>query len=184
MCVLNIMAEACIVVCVIVYAFVVGLVSNIYVLASLLGLSLLLKTFPPLKLNLFNLVMILTLALTWPSTREGLIAGMIIALRVNVIYVAFARFVFPLGVSGIYKALVTLRVPEKLRVLMILTLRGIYILRERFDASLISLKLRSPKVELKTFAYVTGGVLLQGSQRSERMLKGINLRRGFRGFIQ
>ena len=68
--------------------------------------------------------------------------------------------------------------------LIILTLRGIYILRERFDAALISLRLRSQGVKLKTFAYVTGGVLLQGSERSELMLKAINSRGGFRGFIQ
>ena len=185
MCILDVMVEASIVVCVLIFAFAVGLVSNIYVLAFLLALSLFLKKFPPIKLQLFNVIMILTLTLTWPSFREGFIAGIIIALRVNVIYIAFARFVFPLGVAGMYKALVTLRVPEKLRVLMILTLRGINILRERFDAALVSLKLRSSdKVKLKTFAYVTGGVLLQGSERSERMLKAINLRGGFGGFIQ
>ena len=110
--------------------------------------------------------------------------GISIALRMNVIYIICAIFIFPLGVSGIYKILVFLHCPEKLRVLIILTLRGIYILRERFDAALISAKLRAPKLTLKTFAYITGSVLLQSSRRSEKMLQAINSRGGFGGFIQ
>ena len=191
MFVLNIMAEACIVVFSIIYAFAVSITGDIYVLAFLAVLPLILLfrgSRIPVKLNIVNALMVITLALTWPVFREGLITGIIIALRVNMIYVVFASFVFQLGAAGIYKALVFLHIPEKLRVLMLLTLRGIYILQDRFDAALTSLRLRAPEIHgllrFKTFAYITGSVLLQSSQRSEKMLQAIKSRGGFGGFIQ
>lgn len=137
-----------------------------------------------LKLNLFNAVMIITLALTWPSVREGLIMGTVIALRVNMIYVVFAALVMPKGVSAVY----SLPMPEKLRVLMILTFRGIFVLRESLDSALMSARLRAPDAELtvrlKIFAYVLGSVLLRSSVRSERMMLAIASRGGFGGFTQ
>ncbi|MBR1486144.1 MAG: hypothetical protein IJ597_02685, partial [Synergistaceae bacterium] len=90
------------------------------------------------------------------------------------------------GISGIYKALVFLHVPEKLRILILLTMRGIFILKERFESALISLKLRAPRqknfAKLKSFTYVTGSVLLQAADRSERIERAIKCRGGFKGF--
>ena len=123
--------------------------------------------------------MIITLTLTWPNFNDGIIKGVLIALRVNMIYVVFVEYA-----EGIYDALIYLRLPEKLRILIILTLRGIFVLRERFDTALISVKLRAKKLNLKTFAYITGSVLLQSSQRSEKILQAINLRGGFNGFMR
>ena len=132
-----------------------------------------------IKINLINLIMIITITLTWPNYYEGFTKGMLIALRVNMIYIVFVEYS-----EGIYDALIYLRLPEKLRVLIILTLRGIYILKERFDTALISVKLRAKKLNLKTFSYITGSVLLQSSQRSEKILQAIELRGGFKGFIR
>ncbi len=141
-----------------------------------------------LKLNVINLVMIITLALTWPSILGGVKMGMLITLRLNMIYIMCEFMIFPLGITGIYEALCALRVPEKLRVLIILTLRGIFILHERLETALISVKLRAPNLhgimKLKTFASILASVLLQSSSHSERIMQAVTCRGGFGGFLQ
>ena len=176
--------------CSLVYALAVSMCRSVYalLLAGILPLVLVCVkrvSLPHLlKLNAFNAVMMLTLALTWPNVREGLIMGAIITLRVNMIYAVFAALVFPLGVGAVY----SLPLPEKLRVLVILTVRGIFIMRESFDSALLSAKLRAPNaglmVRLKVFAYVLGSVLLRSAGRSERMTLAVQSRGGFGGFMQ
>lgn len=183
-----------IILCVMIYALSVSLSVKIYalILAALLPLSLVVKRPEVLKslvkLNAFNMIMIITLALTWPDIYSGFITGIIIALRVNMIYIIFATLIFTQSESKIYEQLEFLRVPEKLRILLLLTFRGINIMRERLDAALISLKLRAGDLSLimrlKTFAYVTASVLLQSSTHSERMTRAITCRGGFGGFRQ
>ncbi|MBQ7733283.1 MAG: hypothetical protein IJT58_04615 [Synergistaceae bacterium] len=183
-----------IIVCSLIYALSVSVSVNVFALltASLLPLYLVMKRpeilRPLIKLNALNLVMIITLALTWPNFREGFITGIIIALRVNMICIIFSCLVLTEGEAGIYKSLVSLRVPEKLRILFLLTFRGINIMHERLDSALLSLRLRAPELGLvmrfKTFAYVTASVLLQSSSRSERMTRAIICRGGFNGFTQ
>ncbi len=137
---------------------------------------------PLLKINAMNLVMIITMALTWPDVYEGALLGTVIALRVNMIYIVFAAAVFPLGMSAVY----SLRLPEKLRVMLILTVRGIFILSERLEKALISVKLRAPEIRgmmsLKVFACVLGSVLVQGVSHSEKMVLAVETRGGFGGF--
>ena len=137
-----------------------------------------------LKLNAFNAVMMFTLALTWPDVREGIVMGAVITLRVNMIYVVFAALVFPLGLWAVY----SLPLPEKLRVLVILTVRGIYIMRDSFDSAMLSVKLRAPNagliMRLKLFAYVLGSGLIRSAGRSERMTLAVQSRGGFGGFMQ
>lgn len=176
------------------YSLAVSMSNNLYALAlaSVLPIIILCmkKSLPPsfLKLNAINLIMLFTLALTWPSFTEGLMIGMLITLRLNMIYIIFAFMIFPLGITRIYEALANLGIPEKLRVLIILTLRGIFILHDRLEAALISVKLRAPNLreimKLKVFAYVIAGVLLQSSRRSEHMMLAVICRGGFGGFAQ
>lgn len=174
------------------YASAVTVSSNIYsfVIASILPVSLIkrVKLSALAKLNLINAVMILTLALTWPNFYAGLIMGVIISLRVNMIYIAFSAMVYPLGIGGMYEALCFMRVPENLRVMMIMTLRGINILRERYESAIISVRLRAPNIHglmrLKIFAAMMGNVLLQSLERSENMMKAVKCRGGFAGFMQ
>ncbi len=138
------------------------------------------------KLFFANLLIIITTTLTWPDINDGFLTGLSIALKCSVIYLICAVFIFPKGISGIYKAMIFLHVPEKLRILILLTLRGIFILKERFEAALISLKLRAPKqknfAKLKSFTHITGSILLQAADRSERMERAIKCRGGFQGF--
>ena len=178
----------------VIYALAVSVSNTLpaLVIASILPVTILAaKRFPLSRLvniNIFNLVMILTLALTWPDFVDGLIMGVVIALRVNMIFVAFGAMVYPLGVSGMYEAMSSLRVPVKLRMLAILTMRGVNILRESFETAIISVRLRAPKIRgimrLKVFAYMTGTVLLQSFLRSENMMRAVKCRGGFGGFIQ
>ena len=135
------------------------------------------------KINIMNAIMLLTMILTWPVAREGFVRGVVISLRVNMIYVTFAGMLAPLGIGGLYSALI---LPEKLRVLVILTLRGIYIMHERFSAALVALRLRAPELrgvmKLRVFAYVVASVVLQSSRKSERMMYAVTCRGGFGGF--
>ena len=174
------------------YALAVTLSTNIYSLltASILPARLInrVKLSALAKLNLINALMILTLTLTWPDLYAGFIMGVIISLRVNMICIAFSAMVYPLGTSGIYEALCVMRVPEKLRVMIILTLRGINILRERYESAIISVRLRAPNIRglmrLKIFAAMMGMILLQSHERSDNMMKSVKCRGGFAGFIQ
>ena len=174
------------------YALAVTLSTNIYSLltASILPARLInrVKLSALAKLNLINALMILTLTLTWPYVCAGFIMGVIISLRVNMICIAFSAMVYPLGTSGIYEALCVMRVPEKLRVMIILTLRGINILRERYESAIISVRLRAPNIRglmrLKIFAAMMGMILLQSHERSDNMMKSVKCRGGFAGFIQ
>lgn len=174
-----------------IYAVTATMSSNIYSLlfASILPVTLLIrKPINLVKINLINAVMILTLLLTWPEMKSGLIRGIIISLRVNMIYIVFSLKVYPLGVSGMYEALSALRVPEKLRVQILLTLRGIDILYERYETSIISVRQRAPEIggilRLKIYAYILGNVLLQSLLRSEGIIRSVKCRGGFGGFNQ
>ena len=174
------------------YALAVTLSANTYslLIASILPVRFItrVKLSALAKLNLINALMILTLTLTWSDLYAGFIMGVIISLRVNMIYVAFSAMVYPFGTSGMYEALCVMRVPEKLRVMIILTLRGINILCERYESAIISVKLRAPDIRglmrLKIFAAMMGMILLQSLERSDNMMKAVKCRGGFAGFIQ
>ncbi|MBQ7216606.1 MAG: hypothetical protein IJS39_11570 [Synergistaceae bacterium] len=171
--------------CAVVYALAVSMSREYSALAaaSVLPVILLFRhKIPLLKLNIMNLVMIITMAMTWPDVSEGALLGTLTALRVNMIYIVFCSLVFPLGMNAVY----SLRLPEKLRVMLILTLRGIFILSERLEKALISVRLRAPEVRgmmrLKVFAYVLGSVLLKSADHSEKMMLAAEARGGFGGF--
>ena len=177
-------------ICALLYAFAVSISQsvNALLIASILPIILIftrkISLSPLLKINAVNAVMLLTLALTWPVMHEGVMMGLLIAWRVNMIYIVFAAIVFPLGISAVYG----LPLPEKLRVLVILTVRGIHILHDSIDKAFISASLRAPDaglvMRLKIFAYVLGSSLLRSSDRSERMMIAVQSRGGFGGFMQ
>ena len=176
--------------CALIYAFAVSVSQNIHalIIASILPAILLctqkISLSPFLKINAVNAVMLFMLVLTWPVMTEGVIMGLLIAWRVNLIYIVFAALVFPLGISAVYG----LPLPEKMRVLVILTVRGIHILHDSIDRAFLSASLRAPEagliMRLKIFAYVLGMSLLRSSERSERMMIAVQTRGGFGGFMQ
>ncbi|MBR1672694.1 MAG: hypothetical protein IJ702_07185, partial [Fretibacterium sp.] len=74
------------------------------------------------------------------------------------------------------------------RVLLLLTLRGIFLLMERAASALRAVRLRAPglrgMLKWRAFACVAASSLLQGSDRSERMMMALRCRGGLAGFCQ
>ena len=150
------------------------------------------------QLNLVSLVMTFLLALTWPGetlwgpfTREGIRQGLLIAVRLNLISVVLLRLIAAMGPARSETALARLGCPEKLRVLLLLTLRGIYLLAERMATALQAVNLRSGAgrsphlkgmLRWRVFAFMAASALLQSSDRSERMMLALNCRGGLAGF--
>ena len=153
------------------------------------------------QLNLVSLAMTFLLALTWPGktlwgpfTREGIRQGLLITVRLNLISVALLRLIAAMGPARSETALARLGCPEKLRVLLLLTLRGIYLLAERMAMALQAVNLRSGSrpsgrspdlrgtLRWRVFAFMAASALLQSSDRSERMMLALNCRGGLAGF--
>lgn len=152
------------------------------------------------RLNAIGLVMTVLLMLTWPGerlwgpfTREGLHRGLLITVRLNLISLPLLRLVTAMGPARCEAALERLGCPEKLRVLFLLTLRGIYLLAERMSCALQAVNLRSggfsgPSAPLRgmlrwrVFAFLAASSLLQSSDRSERMMLALKCRGGTAGF--
>ena len=148
-----------------------------------------------LHLNAAGFVMALFLALTYPGaalwgpfSREGVRMGLTILLRLNLIMIVLLRLAAAMGPERVDAALFRLGLPEKLRVLLLLTLRGIFLLAERFASALRAVRLRAPclrgTLKLKAFACVAASALLQASDRSEHMTAALRCRGGLAGFHQ
>ncbi len=139
-----------------------------------------------LRLNAAALVMVLFLALTWPEGGGRM--GLVIALRLNLIMLVLLRLVAAMGPVGVDAALFRLGLPEGLRLLLLLTLRGVFLLMERAVSALRALRLRAPRLEgtlkWRAFACVAASSLLQASDRSERMTAALRCRGGLAGFRQ
>ncbi|MDY4031702.1 MAG: energy-coupling factor transporter transmembrane component T [Pyramidobacter sp.] len=153
------------------------------------------------QLNLVSLAMTFLLALTWPGrtlwgpfSREGIRQGLLITVRLNLISIALLRLIAAMGPARCETALARLGCPEKLRVLLLLTLRGIYLLAERMATALQAVNLRSGSrgagrspylkgtLRWRVFAFMAASALLQSSDRSERMMLALNCRGGLAGF--
>ena len=141
-----------------------------------------------LRLNGAALIMAALLALTWPDVREGMRMGLLLLLRLNLIFIALWRLVIAMGPGEIDAALTRLGLPERLRLLLLLTQRGAGLLAERLETSLRALCLRAPRLvgtlKLKAFASVAASSLVQGADRSERMVMALRCRGGLKGFAQ
>ncbi|MBQ7264420.1 MAG: hypothetical protein IJR14_11985 [Synergistaceae bacterium] len=148
-----------------------------------------------LRLDVANIVMLALLAVTWPGeivfgpvTREGLVMGALITVRLNVASVALLRLVVSMGPSRTDAALSRLGVPKGLRLLLTLTLRGVAVLAGRTAAALLALRLRAPRLRgplaWRTFGSLLGASLVRSADRAERMSTAMELRGGPRGLTQ
>ena len=130
-----------------------------------------------LRLNLINLFVAFMIIITWPDFRAGIKFALLITIRMNLICVILLNVGFNVPFM-----------PEKIRTLLIMTVRGIYILHDRFRASLISIKLRAKNLngllKFKVIAYLIASGLLRSSERAERVYQVIEMRGGFNGFNQ
>ncbi len=132
------------------------------------------------KINLLNLFMLVTMILTFPDFK----AALIIILRLNFTCVVFAKL---FETTSFYIPDPKF-VPKKIRVLLILTIRGIFMLQDCLHSSILSVKMRAPNLhgvlKWKVFAYVIASSILRSESRSEKMLLAIKMRGGFAGFEQ
>ena len=145
-------------------------------------------------LNLAGIFMLALMALSFKDFKSGFIAGVIMLLRLNFISIIFLDFIALMGIKKFYAALYYLKLNDKLRVLIILTLRGIFILINRFICALRAASLRanninSFKLRLKIFACILGMSLIKGAARADKINTAMLLRSGgekfnLRGFNQ
>ncbi len=135
------------------------------------------------KINLLNLFMIATMILTFPDFHKGFKAALILTLRLNFTCVVFAKFFETANYIPDAKF-----VPEKIRVLLILTIRGIFVIQDCLHSSILSVRMRARNLhgvlKWKVFAYVIASSILRSEARSEKMLLAIKMRGGFAGFEQ
>lgn len=148
-----------------------------------------------LHLNAVGLFIALLLMLTYPGERfwgvfsvEGLKLSGLILMKLNLISVLLSRMILSLGVERVDHVLTRLGVSEKLRVLLLLSTRCIFILAERVGTMVRAVRLRAPDLRgllmCRTFACMLGTTLLLGSDRADRMMLAIRCRGGMAGFSQ
>ena len=142
-----------------------------------------------LHLNIAGLLMLVLMTLSFANFKSGFLAGLIMILKLNFISIIFLKFIAAMGIKKIHAALYYLRLNNKLRVLIILTLRGIFILVNRFVCALRAASLRARNIKglrlrLKIFACVLASALVQSVKLSDRINIAINLRGGLGGFNQ
>jgi cobalt/nickel transport system permease protein len=175
-------------------------ISNCYILFVLLPLlaaphyreikTLLWRLIP---VNIFNLMLVLTLPLgAWLGAFFGVPANygdvfmvsLRYTLRINAAALAFMFFIIPLGISGLASALSKLAVPSKLIALLILSYRYIFVLYERLAVSLLSMRLRSPRVntigQWRSYTAVFSASIAAAIMRSQKIERAMK-ERGFTG---
>ncbi|MBR1417362.1 MAG: hypothetical protein IJ576_00160, partial [Synergistaceae bacterium] len=134
-------------------------------------------------LNLAGIFMLALMTLSFKDFNSGFIAGVIMLLKLNFISIIFLDFIALMGIKKFYAALYYLKLNDKLRVLIILTLRGIFILINRFICALRAASLRanninSFKLRLKIFACILGMSLIKSAARADKINTAMLLRSG------
>ena len=182
--------------CAIVFAVAVSAMEGPYALLCASALPLALLFCGPVKpllkimlrINVIGLVTAALLIVTYPGLEEGVRKGAVLLARLNIISVTVLRLIVSMGPGRVDAALSSLGLPEKFRIILLLTQRGIFILSDRMNAALCALRLRAPRMKLnmklRAFSGVAASSLLQGADRAERMALAIMCRGGMKGFDQ
>lgn len=148
-----------------------------------------------LRVNLAGFFVCLLLPLTGPGERlwgffsvDGLRLGLLVMYRLNLITVVMHRLVVSMGTRRIGDLLAALRLPEKLRVLLLLTVRHISILADRAVMMRRAVSLRGTRLSWRracyAFACGVGSAMVHGQDRAERSRVAVECRGGFAGFSQ
>jgi cobalt/nickel transport system permease protein len=105
-------------------------------------------------------------------------------LRINAAAFLYMLTVAPLGAGGLANALVKLRCPDKLAVLLLLTYRYIFVMYQRVFVSVLSMRLRQPRQtapgQWRAYTAVFGTALISAVIRSRNIGKALRVR-GFDG---
>jgi cobalt/nickel transport system permease protein len=140
-------------------------------------------------INSVTIFVWLILPLTAPDGWiKGLWLAFLFTCKLNLISVTLIRMVAELGMEGIDNALLYFRVPEKMRILLLLTTRYVFLLQDRLSAMTRAIRLRGPELRgkflYKTFACMLGTTLIHSSDKAERSMLALRCRGGMGGFVQ
>jgi energy-coupling factor transporter transmembrane protein EcfT len=121
-------------------------------------------------------------------SESGVRMALLLTCKLNLISVTLIRMVAELGIGRIDGVLNEFRFPEKMRVLLLLTLRYALLLMDRVSAMTRAIRLRAPKLGGKrlcrAFACMLGTTLIHSSDRAERSMLAMRCRGGIAGFSQ
>jgi len=147
-------------------------------------------------LNLLILLLFVMLPLTTPGvaiiaigpiafSREGLLLATAIALKGNAIVMMLLALLASMEPATLGHALSHLRVPKKLTVLLLLTIRYLDVLRQEYSRLSTAMKARAFRPGMnrhtyRTYGYLVGMLLVRGFERSNRIIAAMKCR-GFRG---
>ncbi len=149
-----------------------------------------------LRVNIFTAVLFIMVPATFPGktaftvisvqfSMEGILWSVSVTLKANAIVLVFAALVGTTDPFTLGHAFHHLRVPGKLTQLFLFTLRYLDVLHHEYVTLMRAMKARSfkPSMRLHTyrsFAWLTGMLLVRSLERSERILEAMKCR-GFRG---
>lgn len=150
-----------------------------------------------LRINFAGLFVCLLLPLTYPAageklfgllSRDGLRLALLVLCKLNLVSSVFLALVVPLGTGEVDRALHSFGVPEKFRILLLLTTRQIFVLKDRIAATARAVSLRSAgagtMLRLRAWANMLGTTMIHASDRAERSAMAMRARGGFQGFQQ
>jgi energy-coupling factor transporter transmembrane protein EcfT len=143
--------------------------------------------------NKAGLLVALFLPITYPGDRvllffsaEGVKTALFVIWKLNIVSVVILKMVASMGVARINDALGGLRFPVKLRALLLLTMRFVFLLAERMAAMDRAAGLRSRNARglgaYKTYACMVGTTLVHSADRAERSSFAMDCRGGISGF--
>ena len=117
----------------------------------------------------------------------GIHLALSVTCKLNMISIVLVCMVAALGMGKINNLLGDFHITEKLRVLILLTMRYTFLLINQIAASMLAMRLRNPEPgrrSLHTFACMLGTTLIHSSDRAERSMLAMRCRGGMAGFSQ
>ncbi|MEZ4525086.1 MAG: cobalt ECF transporter T component CbiQ [Desulfobacterales bacterium] len=118
-------------------------------------------------------------------TREGFLLAARISLKSTAILAVFISLVTTMNFTTLGYALNSLKIPEKLVHLLLLTYRYIFVIEQEYRRLLRAAKIRNfnPKTDIhtyRTYAYFVGMLFVRASARADRVYQAMRCR-GFKG---
>ncbi|MBF0288223.1 MAG: cobalt ECF transporter T component CbiQ [SAR324 cluster bacterium] len=118
-------------------------------------------------------------------SKEGIWLAAILTLKMNVLLLVLTSLVVTIPISLLGKALQSLKLPDKLVVLLLFTYRYIFILEQEFRTLQVAAKLRGfePATNLhtyRTYAHMTGMLLVRSITKAKQLQQAM-VCRGFTG---
>jgi energy-coupling factor transporter transmembrane protein EcfT len=145
--------------------------------------------------NKVSVLALIFLPLTYPGNRvmmffsvEGAAMALLIIWKLNIISVTLLKMVASMGTIGVNEALAALRFPIKLRMLLLLTMRYVFLMADRMSTMTRAIDLRAPDIKgataCKAYACMVGTTLVHSADRAERASLAMRCRGGMNGFSQ